>query len=157
MLICLVRFRLGCILNSATGAKFTRCDCRWFGQPLPLIPSTAKPELQWRLKLKTFMTLSEAQLFVRRWERVLLPWLHLPDAFAAQAIERSFLGVALAPFPAFVAVTASGFLPLSRWPVSVIIMGITIMLLSYWLCLRFRAAGRLFEEADAQHLAGLRT
>ena len=68
-------------------------------------------------------------------------------------MERSFLGIALAPFPAFVAVTASGFVPLSHWPLSVIILGMTIMLLSYGLCLRFRAAGRLFEEADAQDLA----
>jgi hypothetical protein len=98
------------------------------------------------------MTLSEAQLFVRRWGRVLLPWLHLPDAFAARAMERSFLGIALTPVPAFVALTASGFLPLSRWPMGVIILGITIMLLSYWVCLRFRSAGRLVEEADAQHL-----
>ena len=101
------------------------------------------------------MTISEARLFVRRWGRVLLPWLHLPDPFAARAMERSFLGVALAPLPAFVVVTASGSMPLSRWPLSVLIPAFTIMLLSYWLSLRFRAARRLFEEADAQCLSGL--
>jgi hypothetical protein len=102
------------------------------------------------------MTLPQAQVFVRRWRRVLLPWLHLPDAVAARAMERSFLGIAVAPLPAIFIVTVSGSLPLSRWPLSVTIPAFTIMLLSYWLSLRFRAARRLVEEADGQRLSDLR-
>jgi hypothetical protein len=143
-----------------TGAKFTRCACPSFGQPLPLIPSTAKPEPQWRLKLKTIMTIPEAQLFVRRWGRILLPWFHLPEAFAARAMERSFLGICLcilvSPLPAILTFGASGLFHLSRWPLSIIIPASVIMVVSYWLSLRFRAARRLIEVADALHLSGLR-
>ena len=102
------------------------------------------------------MTIPEAQVFVRRWRRVLLPWLDLPDAVAARAMERSFLGIAVGPLLPMFVVTVSGSSPLSRWPLSVTIPAFTIMLLSSWLSLRFRAARRLFEEADAQRLSDLR-
>ena len=105
---------------------------------------------------RTFMTLLQAKVLVRRWRRVLLPWLDLPDAVAARAMERSFLGLAVAPLPAVFVVTVSGSLPLSRWPVSIIIPTSAIMLISYWLSLRFRVARRLFEEADAERLSDLR-
>src|SRR5271165_7677068 len=106
------------------------------------------------------MRIPEAQLFVRRWGRILLPWLDLPDAFAARALERSFLGISLcilvSPLPAILCFGASGFLHLSLWPLTVIIPAFTIMLVSCWLSLRFRAARRLFEVADALYLSGLR-
>jgi hypothetical protein len=106
------------------------------------------------------MTIPEAQLFVRGWGRVLLPWLDLPDAFAARALERSFLGISLcilvSPLPAILFFGASGFLHFSRWPLSVIIPASAIMLLSYWLSLRFRTARRMFEVVDVLHLSSLR-
>lgn len=100
-----------------------------------------------------FMTILEAQIFVRRWRRVLIPW-PTPhnDTDSARAMERSFFGIAIGPLPPILIPAVSGSLPLSHWPLSVIIPVFAIMLFSYFLSLRFRAARRLFEEADAQHL-----
>jgi hypothetical protein len=92
------------------------------------------------------MTKPEAQLFVKRWGRVLLFGFDLPDAFAARAMEHSFLGLAIAPIPAIFAATVSGSLPpFWRWPIGIVIPAATIMAVSYWLSLRFRVARRLFE------------
>lgn len=102
------------------------------------------------------MTIPEAQVFVRRWRRVRIPWLDLPDAVAARAMERAFLSIAISPLPAIFAFIICGSFPLSRWPLGVLVPTVVIMLSSYWMSLRFRAARRLFEGADAQHLSDLR-
>jgi hypothetical protein len=103
------------------------------------------------------MTNPEAQLFVKRWGRVLFFGFDLPDTFAARAMEHSFLGLAICPLPAIFLATVLGSLPpLSHWPLSIIIAASAIMVLSYWLGLRFRVARRLLDAADERHLVELR-
>ena len=102
------------------------------------------------------MTIPQSQQFVRRWRRVFIPWPSPhTDTDAARTLERSFLGIAVGPLLPFLMSVASGSLPLSRWPLSILIPAGTVMLVSYWLSLRFRAAHRLLLEADAQHLSDL--
>ena len=103
------------------------------------------------------MTITQAHQFVGRWRHIFIPWPSPhTDTDAAQSMERAFLGIAVGPLPPFFIFTATGTLPLSHWPLSILIPAATIMLLSYWLGLRFRAAHRLLEEADTEHLSDLR-
>lgn len=103
------------------------------------------------------MTIPQAQQFVGRWRRVFIPWPSPhTNTDAARALERAFLGVAIGPLPPFFIFMATGTLPFSHWPLSILVPAATIMLLAYWLGLRFRAAHRLLEEADAEHLSDLR-
>ena len=93
------------------------------------------------------MTIPEAQVFVRRWRRVRIPWRDLPDAVAARAMERAFLCVAISPIPAIFTFIIPGTIPISSWPLTVVVPTALVMLFSYCMSLRFRAARRLFEEA----------
>ena len=103
------------------------------------------------------MTIAQAHQFIRRWRRVLIPWPSPhTDTDAARVLERSFLGIAVGPLLPFFMSVAGGSLPLSRWPLSILIPAGTVMLVCYWLSLRFRTAHRLLLEADAQHLSDLR-
>jgi hypothetical protein len=103
------------------------------------------------------MTIPQAQRFVGHWQRILILWpTQDTNADAARTLERSFLGIAIGPLVPFFLAVISGSLPLSRWPLTIIIPAGTVMLLSYWLSLRFRIARHLFEEADALHLSDLR-
>jgi hypothetical protein len=103
------------------------------------------------------MTTTQAHQFVGRWRRIFIPWPSPhTDGDSARALERSFLGIAVGPLiPFFMAVT-SGSLPLSHWPLSILIPAGAVMLLSYWLSLRFRVAHRLLLEEDEQHLSDVR-
>jgi hypothetical protein len=96
------------------------------------------------------MTIPEAQLLVKRWGRILFFGLDLPDTFAARAMERSFLGIAIGPLPALFIAAACGPVPFRLWPLRYMIPASVIMALSYWLSLRFRVARLLFEAADAR-------
>jgi hypothetical protein len=81
------------------------------------------------------MNIPQAQRLVGRWRHILVPGYRIThtDADAARVMERSFLGLAIGPLPAFFVFAASGSLPLLHWPLSVIIPALGIMLVSYWL------------------------
>jgi hypothetical protein len=99
------------------------------------------------------MTVPQAQQFVGRWRRVFIPWPSpLTGTGAARALEQSFLGIAIGPLPPLFISGA-----FSHWPSSKLIPLAAVMLISGWLSLRFRAAHRLLQKADAQHLLDLRS
>ena len=103
------------------------------------------------------MVIKQAHQFVGRWRRIFIPWPSLhTDTDAARALESSFLGIAVGPMIPFFIAVVSGSLPLSRWPLSILIPAGSVMLLSYWLSMRFRAAHRILLEADEQQLSDLR-
>ena len=99
------------------------------------------------------MTNSQAHQFVGRWRRILIPWPSPhTDTGAARAMERAFLGIAVGPLLPYFVSAGSGFV----WPARVVIPLSIVLLASCWLGWRFRAARRLLEEADAQHMSDLR-
>ena len=93
------------------------------------------------------MTIPEAQVFVRRWRRVRIPWRELPDAVAARDMGRAFLCVAISPIPAIFTFIIPGTIPLSSLPLTVVVPAALVMFFSFCLSLRFRAARRLLQEA----------
>src|SRR5664280_1712234 len=96
------------------------------------------------------MTITQAHQFIGRWRRIFIPWPSPhTDTGAAQALERSFLGIAIGPLiPAYFAMSSDVL-----WPMYVVIPGSIIMFLSFLLSFRFRAAHRLLAAADAHHIS----
>ena len=90
------------------------------------------------------MSIAEAQKFVARWRRILIPWPAYTDLEAVRHMERSCLGISVG------LLVCSITLPIWSWPWAVIVPILVISASAWWLGLRFRAARRLLEAAGVQ-------
>lgn len=104
--------------------------------------------------LHTFMTMTttQAQEFVARWRRILIPWRAVTDAQAVRDMERSCVGI----IGGMVLVVAcSTTLPVT-WKLPVAVTAFVIAALAFWLSLRLRAVRRLFDAAGPQSFSDLK-
>jgi hypothetical protein len=84
------------------------------------------------------MTPVEAQQLVRSWQRVLIPWAAAASADTAHTIERTLIGLAVGPLPAMLLAQVKGVLSFE-----VVLPVAAMMMLSYCMSLKFRAAHRV--------------
>jgi hypothetical protein len=98
------------------------------------------------------MTTREAQQFVLRWRRILIPWQATTDAEAVRDMERSCLGIMGGMVLIF---SCSATVP-SSWKAAVMSVAFAIAALAFWLSLRLRVVRRLFEATGSQSFTDLK-
>ncbi|MBP9902833.1 MAG: hypothetical protein V9H26_21615 [Verrucomicrobiota bacterium] len=98
------------------------------------------------------MTTTQAQEFVARWRRILIPCRGHTDAQAVRDMERSCLGV-IGGMTLTVACATT--IP-SAWKVCVAGFALIVMAIAFWLSLRLRAVARLFDSAGPQSFSELK-
>ena len=93
-------------------------------------------DLERSAQFDTFMTmLPEAQEFVARWRRILIPWRAHTDAEAVRDMERSCIGVIGGMA---LVIGCATTLP-SSWKIGVAAFAFIIAAIAFWLSLRLRA------------------
>ena len=98
------------------------------------------------------LTTTQAQEFVTRWRRILIPWRAHTDAQAVRDMERSCIGV-IGGMALVIGCAAT--LP-SAWKVCVSVFALIVMSVAFWLTLRLRAVARLFDSAGPQSFSDLK-
>ena len=96
------------------------------------------------------MTISEAQQFVGRWRRILIPWRAHTDAEAVRDMERSCIG--MTGGMALVIICAFS-LPSDLEGLAA--LAVVVMGFAFWLSRRLRQIRRLFDAAGAQSFTEL--
>lgn len=98
------------------------------------------------------MTITQAQEFVARWRRILIPWRAHTDAKAVRDMERSCIGV-IGGMALIVGCATT--LP-SAWKIGVEAFAFVVGMVAFWLSLRLRAVARLFDKAGPQSFSDLK-
>jgi hypothetical protein len=98
------------------------------------------------------MTTKEAQQFVTRWRRILMPWCARTDAEAVRDMERSCLGV----FAGMALVVGCNKTFSSSWEIVVAVSAFVVAMIAFWLSLRLRTIRRLFDSAGPQAFSDLK-
>jgi hypothetical protein len=98
------------------------------------------------------MTIPEAQQFVARWRRILIPRHACTDAKRARDAERSCIGV----IGGMALVIGCSTTLSSSWKIGVAVFAFIIAAIAFWLSLRLRAVCRLFDSAGPQSFSDLK-
>jgi hypothetical protein len=104
-------------------------------------------------KFDTFMTMkiAQAQEFVARWRRILIPWRAHTDAEAVRDRGRSCIGVI-----GGMALVIGGAKTLSfPWKLGVVVLAFVVAAIAACLSLRLRAVRRLFDSTGPQSFTDL--
>ena len=98
------------------------------------------------------MTIPQAQEFVARWRRILIPWRAHTDAEAVRDMEHSCIGVI-----GGMALVIGGATTLSSpWKLGVAVLAFVVAAIAAWLSVRLRAVRRLFDSAGPQSFSDLK-
>ena len=104
--------------------------------------------------LDTFMTMTttQAQEFVARWRRILIPWRAHTDAEAVRDMERSCAGIAGGLLLTLCMASTSSWAARNY----IVWFSAVVAVFSLFLSFRLRAIRRLFDEAGVQSFEELR-
>jgi hypothetical protein len=98
------------------------------------------------------MTITQAEEFVTRWRRILIPWRAHTDAEAVRDMERSCIGV----IGGMALVIGCATTLSSPWKLGVAALALAVAVVATWLSLRLRAVRRLFDSAGPQSFSDLK-
>ena len=98
------------------------------------------------------MTIAQAQEFVARWRRILIPWRAHTDAEAVRDMEHSCIGVIGGMVLVIGGVTTLSF----PWKLGVAVLACVVAAIAAWLSLRLRVVRRLFDSAGPQSFSDLK-
>ncbi|MEI6784486.1 MAG: hypothetical protein WCQ21_26630 [Verrucomicrobiota bacterium] len=98
------------------------------------------------------MTIAQAQEFVARWRRILIPWRAHTDAEAVRDMERSCIGV----MGGMTLVIGGATTLSSPWKLGVAVLAFAVAAIAVWLSVRLRAVRRLFDSAGPQSFSDLK-
>ena len=99
------------------------------------------------------MTIAQAQKFVARWRRILVPWRAHTDAEAVRDMERSCIGV-IGGMALVIGCAATLSSP--WWKLGVAVLAFVVAAIAFWLSVRLRAVRRLFDSAGPQSFSDLK-